>query len=237
MSWKETLLQRSSVRRYRSEPVPAEDLDFLLEVARRAPSDASGQMGTLLRITDPEIRKEVARLSGGQEHILQAPEFFVACADVYRLQRVLEAKGLQFGMKQRVALHFGIVDAVIQVTYLAAAAEALGYGTCFIGGIVNHMEDLARLLLLPRGVYPVVGLTLGIPAEKRPPRPKPPRDLLVHENAYRRYTEEDLRRLVESMSAGGRDWIAVLQRYFARGGRMEAREEVVARTLYLQGFG
>ena len=48
------------------------------------------------------------------------------------------------------ALHFAILDAGLAGAYLALTAEALGYGVCFIGGVLNGIEALLDLLKLPQ---------------------------------------------------------------------------------------
>jgi FMN reductase (NADPH) len=234
------LSSRKTVRLYLPEPVPEEDIQFLLGVARKAPTDATGQMYSLIRITDRGLRDRIASLCGDQAHIRMAPEFFIVCADIARLKALLEHRGKTLGMKPRVALHFAIVDATIAASYLALAAETLGYGICFIGAVVNHIDELCRLLLLPKGVLPVVGLTLGRPdpTEERKIIPRLPQNLTVHENLYLRPTLSDLNSAYEAMAEASRrgDWVFTLDRYFGAGGVMESREEVLARALYIQGF-
>ncbi|MHA2620503.1 MAG: nitroreductase family protein [bacterium JZ-2024 1] len=237
---REMLLNRRTVRKYLREPIPENDLHFLLSVARKAPTDATGQMYSFVRVTDESLRASIARMCGEQTHIVSAPEFFVVCADVSRLKALLEHRGRAFGMKPRVALHFAIVDATVSASYFACAAELLGYGVCFIGAVANQIEELCRLLLLPRGVLPVFGLTLGKPDPTEEPRnvPRLPQELVVVENVYPRLQSGDLDKAYRAMaSAGSRgDWIDILERYFGAGGVMEHREEGLARALYLQGF-
>ncbi len=230
----EVFWRHRSVRHFRPDPIPPAHLDQILAAAQRASTDATAQMYTLIRITDPQVRDKVARLSGDQQHIRECAEFFVVCLDVYRLRRLVEYRGGTFGMGKRLALLFGTVDAALAAENLALAAEALGYGICFIGGVQNAADVLSRELALPEGVAPVCGLCVGVPDPNRvprQPRPRLPRDLVVHENGYRDYTAEDLARAYEAMApiAGG-DWYAVLRRYFTAGGVMETREAVVARA-------
>jgi nitroreductase len=234
------LLARKTVRRCRPEPVPEDDLRSLLSIAQKAPTDATGQMYSVVRITERALRARVARLCGDQAHIASAPEFFVVYADVARLKAILEHRGKTLGMKPRVALHFAILDATVAASYLACAAKLLGYGICFRGAVINHIDELCRLLLLPKGVLPVFGLTLGSPDPTEEPRtvPRLPQNLAVMENAYLRLQESDLDEAFRVMAYANRlgDWVLTLDRYFGSGGVMEQREEVLPRALYLQGF-
>jgi nitroreductase len=66
------LAQRRSVRRFKPMPIPEGDLEKLLFALQRAPTDASAQLYSAIRVTDPGLRDKVAQLSGNQEHIRQA---------------------------------------------------------------------------------------------------------------------------------------------------------------------
>ncbi|KGQ22869.2 nitroreductase family protein [Thermus filiformis] len=234
----EVLRRRRSVRRFKPLPIPEEDLEKLLFALQRAPTDASAQLYSVLRVRDRALRDAVARLSGDQEHIRQAAEFFLLLADVHRLERLLEHRGQKMAAWPRTALHFAILDAGLAGAYLALTAEALGYGVCFIGGVLDGVEALVDLLGLPPGVLPVAGLAVGVPDEEGPPRPRLPRALVVHEDRYRPYAEEDLEEAYRAMAPYSRvgDWNRVLRLYFAEGGRMEKREAPYGRALSRQGF-
>lgn len=164
----DVLARRRSVRRFKPLPLPEEDLEKLLFALQRAPTDASAQLYSAIRVRDPRLRDEVARLSGDQEHIRQAAEFFLFLADVHRLERLLAHRGQRMAFWPRTALHFAILDAGIAASYLALTAEALGYGVCFIGGVLNGVETLTDLLGLPRGSSPWWGLPLGCPTRRAP---------------------------------------------------------------------
>lgn len=234
----EVLARRRSVRRFKPEPLAEGDLEKLLFALQRAPTDASAQLYSVLHITDPSLRSEVARLSGEQAHVEEAAEFFLFLADVHRLERLLAHRGEKMARWPKTALHFAILDAGIAASYLALTAEALGYGVCFIGGVLNEPEALLDLLGLPPGVFPVVGLAVGVPDEAGPPRPRLPRHLVVHENRYRPYTPQDLEAGFQAMAPYSRvgDWGRVLRRYFAEGGAMEGRERPYGQALSRQGF-
>jgi len=58
------LAKRRSVRRFKPVPIPEEDLEKLLFALQRAPTDASAQLYSVLRVRDPALREAIARLSG-----------------------------------------------------------------------------------------------------------------------------------------------------------------------------
>ena len=230
--------RRASVRAYKPEPIPEADVEKMLAAAQRAPTDASAQLYTILRIKDRELRKKLAHLAGDQRHVEEAAEFFVLLADVHRLGRLLAHRGESLGHWPRTALHFAILDAALAGANLATMAEALGYGICWIGGVLNRVDEVIELLDLPAGVLPISGLTVGVPAEQPAPRPRLPRELVVHTDRYRRYDEAELAAGYQAMAPISRtgDWLKLLKHYFAKGGVMEARDALYGRAKARQGL-
>lgn len=216
---------RASVRKFKPEPLREGDLDKILLAAQRAPTDATAQMYTLVRITDPALRASLAHLTSNA-HIATAAEFFLILADVHRLRQMVKYRGGEWGHWPRTAAHFAIGDAVLAGSALATMAEGLGYGICWIGGVLNAIDPISQLCSLPEGVFPVAGLCVGVPDEVPMPRPRLRRELVVHENHYREYGPEELEAAYTDMRPITRsgDWYKVLSRYFAAGGTMEHRE-------------
>lgn len=64
------------------------------------------------------------------------------------------------------------------------AAESLGLGGVYIGGIRNSIEAVGELLQVPKHVLPLFGLCLGWPADDPGQKPRLPAQLVVHENHY-----------------------------------------------------
>lgn len=221
-----------SIRFFKSEPLEDGHLDLIMEVGRRAPTDAGGHMYSVLRISDPDLRDRLATLSADQRHIRDAAEFFVFCLDVHRLRCLIEHRGGDWGMEARIALIYGTSDATMVAENMMIAAEDLGYGTCYIGAVQNNTDIIARELRLKPGVLPLYGLCIGVIDEAKVPpvRSRLPRDLCFFENTYPdRFTPDDLDAAYDEMSVK-RDWYESISRYFTAGGTMEAREPVMARA-------
>src|SRR5581483_871007 len=227
-----------TIRAFRDEPMPADHLQLIIDAGRKAPTDATAQMYSFIRITDPDLRKLIAELAGGQAHVVRASEFFIVCADVHRIARMLEHRGEKMGHWPRVAIHFAVADATLVAQTMVIAAESLGYGICYIGGVLNGIDVISRELKLPVGVLPAYGLCIGIPNEYPNRRPRVPQHLVVMENQYVEPSATDLDEAYTAMAPITRsgDWFAVLQRYFAPGGTMEQREVLYRETLKQQGL-
>ena len=54
----EAIRTRRSIRRFKSEPVPPELIEKMLEAARWAPSSADSEPWEFIVVTDPEIKKK-----------------------------------------------------------------------------------------------------------------------------------------------------------------------------------
>ncbi len=116
-----------TVRQYATQadgsslPLPADHLETILYATQRAPTDATAQLYSLIRIVNPDLRLAVAQLCNNA-HIVTASEAFVVCADVRRTQKTLEVAGHKIGHWPAIAIHFGIGDAVMAGTNLLTAA-------------------------------------------------------------------------------------------------------------------
>lgn len=84
---------------------------------------------------------------------------------------------------ERVAI-IGVVDTALLAQNALTAAESLGLGGVYIGGLRNSIEAVTELLELPQHVLPLFGLCLGWPADNPDIKPRMPAAMLVHENRY-----------------------------------------------------
>ncbi|WP_102127377.1 nitroreductase family protein [Deinococcus planocerae] len=230
-----------TVRHYKPVAMPPDHLGAILHAAQRAPTDATAQLYSFIRLKDAGVRERVAALTTNA-HIAQASESFVVCLDVRRTRRVLEAAGHVPGEWPAIAVHFGIGDAALAGQNMLLAAEMLGYQGCWIGGVMNNLEALIEELRLPEGVLPYAALTIGVSDEPTPYRPRLPRELVVHEDAYRDADEGELRGATEVMNPIAArqgqpgDWARLLRAYFGQGGSMEERELGLVAALGRQGL-
>ncbi|MFC0300795.1 nitroreductase family protein [Virgibacillus soli] len=66
------------------------------------------------------------------------------------------------------------IDTALIAQNVITAAESLGYGGCYIGGVRNNPDPISRIVGLPDKVSPLFELCLGIPTEKNRSKAKPP---------------------------------------------------------------
>ncbi|QKK10154.1 MAG: NADPH-dependent oxidoreductase [Planctomycetota bacterium] len=157
----------------------------------------------MIRITQPDTRREIAALAGNQPYIESAPAFFIICADSRRHRLLGEAHAKPYDTRLEAFL-VATIDASLFAQNLTTAFESLGYGICYIGGIRSDLPRLDALLQLPEGVYPLFGLCVGTPAQDPSPRPRLPLDaVLMHD----RYDDDAVRRAVGEYDQTYRDYL------------------------------
>jgi len=214
-----------TVRKYKQYDIPEDHLDVIFEAAQRAPTDATAQLYSFIRLRDESLRQEIATLTNNP-HFATSSEAFIVCLDVCRLDAILQSANQKMAEIPVIANHFGLGDAVMAGENLLLAAEMLGYRGCWIGGVLNALERIVELTKLPNGVVPFAGLTIGVPDESPVRRPRIQRDLVFHTDSYRKPSSDEIKSAVEQMApitARG-NWAQTLARYFAVGGTMEHRE-------------
>lgn len=183
------LTSHRSIRHFTNEPITEAQREAIINSARATSSSSFLQCSSIIRITDPAMREQLVALTGGQKHVAQAAEFWVFCADFNRhLQICPEA---ELGLAEQLLL--GVVDTALMAQNAFTAAESLGLGGVYIGGLRNNIESVTELLKLPKHVLPLFGLCLGWPADNPDLKPRIPAAMLVHENHYLIEKQKSLR--------------------------------------------
>ncbi|MEJ5062686.1 oxygen-insensitive NADPH nitroreductase [Erwinia sp. MYb375] len=176
----ELLRSHRSIRAYSDQVITAEQRAAILDAAQSASTSSFLQCSSIIRITDTETRNALVALSGGQKYVAEAAEFWVFCADFNRNQQI--CPDAELGLAEQLLL--GCIDTALMAQNALVAAESLGFGGCFIGGIRNHIADVTERLGLPKFVLPLFGLCLGSPEQDPDHKPRMPAGLLMHENRY-----------------------------------------------------
>ncbi len=174
----------ASARNYQPEPVSSALVETIVAAAQRTSSSSNLQSYSVVAVTEPATRRQLAEMCGNQKHVAEAPVVLVWCADLARLDRVCELRGYSQVTDYVENFLIAAVDAAIAAQTAALAAESLGLGICYIGSIRNRPQGVIDLLHLPRLVFPVTGLTLGWPATEAAIRPRLPLPAVLHWETY-----------------------------------------------------
>ena len=182
----ELLLKHRSIRRFKPQALEQGTLESLVQAGQAASTSSFIQATSVVRISDLENRQSIAELAGGQGYVASASEFLVLCADLQRNQQCIrnldsEANPDFSWTEQFIA---ATVDVALFAQNMVIAAESLGLGCCYIGGIRNNPDKINQLLQLPALVYPIFGLCIGHPDQDPAVRPRLPVSAVLHENQY-----------------------------------------------------
>ncbi len=192
-----------SRRSYHGDPVSEEQLGWIVDSARYAPTSSFIQAYSVVAVRDPDKKRAVARLCGDQPHILEAPVFLAICADLYKLKLCCERHGKDLRHRSLEVFVQASIDAALVGQNLQLAAESEGLGSCMLGAARNHPVELARLLDLPRHVYVVFGMVIGRARDEPVARGRMPLDGVLHHESYR---TDHLQEAIDAADASMRDW-------------------------------
>ena len=190
------LLSHKSVRSYKPDLLPDGTLETLLAAAQSAATSSNLQLWSLVAITDPDKKRELAKVAGNQKHIEQCPLFLVWLADLSRNQRMGEEEGVEMEVMPFVETFLvAAIDAALAAQNAVIAAESLQLSTVYIGAMRNNPEKVAELLQLPSEVFGVFGLCVGYasPNIKAEVKPRLPQAAIAFNEVYGNPDEQKLR--------------------------------------------
>lgn len=181
----DAIQRRTSVRRFRPDPVPRETLARLLECAVRAPNHKLTQpwrfavltgaarvrfaglraRHRLERYTDPGSEEARAGADKVRRETEETPAFVVVMCAQSPDEHTREED---------------YAATMMATENLMIAAESLGLGTYLKTGGIMRDPDLAGLAGLEAGFRIVAVVSVGYPLEPEPPRRRRPAESLTH---------------------------------------------------------
>ncbi len=192
MDFFDLIQSHRSIRRYRPEPVPDDLLLRALAAGPRASSSGNMQTYSIIVTRDRALREKLYEPHMEQNMVLDAPVLLTFCADFRRMRHWLRLSSAPDNFDNFMSFMIATIDATLASQNVALAAEALGLGICYMGSTLANCDQIGRLLELPPGVVPVVGFSLGWPAEDPAPRDRLPLDGLIHYETYHDYSDADI---------------------------------------------
>ncbi|MCP1143395.1 oxygen-insensitive NADPH nitroreductase [Lysinibacillus endophyticus] len=184
MSVKEVLRSHSSVRKYTGEQIPKETVIDLIETAQMAASSHFVQAYSVIWVTDEEKKQKLGELSKNEFQFKTAGASFLFCVDFKRLQMAGQKHGVEIVADSAENVLVGVADVAIFAQNFVIAAEAEGYGICYIGGARNNPAEISELFNLPDYVFPLFAMTIGKPTKRNETKPRLPVGAILHENSY-----------------------------------------------------
>jgi FMN reductase (NADPH) len=184
----QTMLNRKSIRSYTDQIPSDEIIATIVRAGQQAPF--ASQLYSLLLSRDRETIP------------YEAPLLFTICVDMHKLQVFMAKRNWKLVTNHLFLLLLGIQDASLMAENMVIAAESLGLGSCFIGDTPYRSEKIIAEYGLPEGVFPLVRLVMGYPAEDPPPRPRYPLDFVLFEGKYPQFNEKQIAEAMKVMDEG-----------------------------------
>jgi nitroreductase len=188
------LLQRHrSVRHFTPENIDEDTITLIVSAAQSAATSSNMQAWSVIEVRDPAHKAAISVLASDQAFIRAAPVFLIFVADWARHRVIAEHRGeTAEGIDYIESTLVGFIDAALAAQNATIAAESLGLGAVYVGAVRNRPEELADLLDLPPGAFPVMGVALGHPdpAGRAGIKPRLPQDVVRHRETYRPAPDE-----------------------------------------------
>jgi len=180
----ELLKSHRSIRKFTAEPIDQGTVEELVLAGQAAATSSFLQACTVIQVQDPAKRERLAACAGNQAYIASAPTFLVFCADMQRHRLCCEMHGadMQAGFTEQFIT--ATADCALFAQNVAIAAESLGLGIVYIGGLRNQIAEVAELLELPELVYPVFGMCLGYADQDPEVKPRLPLSVVLKQDRY-----------------------------------------------------
>lgn len=151
----EAILSRRSIRRYTDKKVSDEIIKELLEAGMSAPSAGNEQPWHFVAITDHKILDEIPKIHPYSGMLKEAPLAILICGD----ESLQKYQG------------YWVQDCSAATENILIAANAIGLGGVWLGvyPIEERVVGIRKLLSMPEKVIPFALLSIGYPAEQKPP--------------------------------------------------------------------
>lgn len=151
----DSIFNRRSIRKYTDKIVSEELIEKILKAGMAAPSAGNAQPWHFVVISDRNIMVDITKFHPYSQMLKQASHAIVVCGDLS-----LEKYG-----------GYWIQDCSAAMQNMLLMADALGLGAVWLGIYPSEerVGSLKELLNIPQNVIPLGIMSLGYPAETKPP--------------------------------------------------------------------
>lgn len=178
------LRSHRSIRKFTDQVIDQETLHTIILAGQSAATSSNVQGTTVIQVNENGSREKLAELAGGQHYVVSCGAFLVFCADVNRSAKACVLQGGTFSPGMTEHFLIATIDVALFAQNCVTAAESLGMGICYIGGLRNNPAEVSTLLQLPQNVYPVFGLCIGYPDQDPEIKPRLPLSAVLMQETY-----------------------------------------------------
>ena len=182
-----------SIRKYKDTPIDHDTMERILQCGMRAPNTGNMQLYSIIVTEDKDNITELSKLHFGQGSTAAA--FLTICVDINRYHHWCRQRGCDEPYGNLLWLLSGTIDASLAAQNICIAAESEGIGCCYLGTVLYNAAEIAKMLNLPKGVMPVITLSMGYPDETTHLSERLPLEGVVHNECYHDYSDDDIDRV------------------------------------------
>ncbi len=156
----DTIMTRTSVRKFSDRPVTEEQLNILLNAGMAAPSAVNRQPWAFVVIDNTEILHKIGKGLHFAKALYTAPLAITVCGNLK--------------MKLPLYKDFWVQDCSAATQNILLAAKALGLGSLWIGvhPVENSLKKVSEILQLPPHIIPLNVIALGHSEDDHRPKDK-----------------------------------------------------------------
>jgi FMN reductase (NADPH) len=187
----ETILNHRSIRKFEDRALSQEQIETIIQCAQAASTSSFIQAYSIIGIKNPDKKRRLAEIAGNQAYVESNGHLFIFCADLHRHEVIVEMENqdLTTSLQSTEKFMVGLIDATLAAQNAVLAAESMGLGACYIGGIRNNLEAVCDLLQIPNRVIPLFGVVMGYPQQQPDKKPRLPLNHVYHEDTYQQNSE------------------------------------------------
>ena len=167
-----TMLDHRTTRSFvKGKELPKEHLEQIIASSKQGSSWMNGQHYSII-VTTGETKQQIADLirdkaPGNAAHIQNSAAFLLYCLDYTNIKLVFDIEGREFDISnQYEPLIIGTLDVGIAMQNATLAAESLGYGIVYCGGVRGFGDKISELLNIPENALFLCGLSIGVKDEE-----------------------------------------------------------------------
>ncbi len=197
MEFFETIYSRKTIRKYKKEHPPIEDIKKIIDSARLAPSATNSQNWKFIAIYNDSVKQKMAEAveieyerlkeqTGDEEMLSKINRFktfsvffkdapvVIACVETERKSAVTDMlleKGIDYREILLLRPDSSLLSMGAAIENMSLSAAALGYGTCWMCAPIVAYKEFKKILNLNETDKIVSLLTVGIPQNDNPNQP------------------------------------------------------------------
>lgn len=189
------LYTHRTIRKYTGRQIPEEVIDKIVEAGIRGSNTGNMQLYSIVLTTDMAVKEKLAPAHFNQPMITGAPLVATVCVDVNRMSKWCAVSNADLAFNNFESFATASIDATITAQNMALAAEEEGLGVCYVGTTTYNPDMIIEALNLPKGVFPLITLTIGYPDEAPELTERLPMKAVVHRETYHDYSDSEIAEL------------------------------------------